>query len=74
MGFFSKEFLGAWSVGLNFVVSIFVGLGIGYFLDRRFGTSPWLTLIFLVFGIAAGFLELWKFAKRGDFGSDGQDK
>lgn len=74
MGFFSKDFLSAWSVGLNFVVSIFVGFGIGYFLDKLFGSSPWLTMIFLVLGIAAGFLELWSFAKRGEFGSDNEDK
>ena len=34
-----------------------VGYGIGYFLDRAFGTH-FLTLIFLLFGIAAGFIEL----------------
>ena len=34
-----------------------VGYAIGYYLDRAFGTH-FLTFIFLLFGIAAGFIEL----------------
>ena len=33
-------------------------LGIGVWLDRKFETAPWLTLIFLGFGIAAGFRNI----------------
>jgi len=29
-------------------------------LDRVFGTSPWLTLTFTLFGIAGGFLNLFR--------------
>lgn len=43
------------SIGIAFVAATFIGLAIGVYLDRYFGTSPWLTIIFLVFGIAAGF-------------------
>lgn len=42
-------------VGLNLVSSTFIGLAMGYWLDRWLGTEPWLLLIFLVLGIAAGF-------------------
>lgn len=42
-------------VGLNLVSATFVGLAIGYWLDRWLGTSPWLLLVFLVLGIVAGF-------------------
>jgi F0F1-type ATP synthase assembly protein I len=34
-----------------------VGYGMGYLLDQAFGTH-FLYLVFLVFGIAAGFLQL----------------
>ncbi len=34
-----------------------VGYGIGYLLDRAFGTS-FLRVVFLVLGIAAGFVQL----------------
>lgn len=47
------------SIGLSVALSIFIGLGIGVYLDRHvFDTTPWLTLIFLVFGIVAGFRNI----------------
>lgn len=47
------------SVGLSVALSIFIGLGIGVWLDRYiFGTTPWLTLIFLVLGIVAGYRNI----------------
>jgi ATP synthase protein I len=36
-----------------------VGYAIGHYLDKAFGTS-WLTLVFLLLGIAAGFVELFR--------------
>ncbi len=72
---FSKEFLQAWTVGLNFVVSIFVGLAIGYYLDKFFKvTAPWLTMLFLIIGIVTGFRELWRFAKKEGNGPNKEDK
>ena len=54
-----REFAYFSSLGLQVALSIFIGLGIGLFLDRRvFGTSPWFTLIFLGLGIAAGFRNI----------------
>jgi ATP synthase protein I len=41
--------------GLMFGACILVGTLLGYWLDRRLGTRPWLTLILMVFGIVAGF-------------------
>ena len=47
------------SLGLSMVLSIFIGLAIGIYLDRRvFHTTPWLTLIFLGLGIIAGFRNI----------------
>ena len=46
------------SLGFSVSLSIFIGLGIGVYLDRRFDTTPWLTLVFLAFGIAAGFRNI----------------
>ncbi len=41
------------------VLSIFIGLAVGIYLDRRvFNTTPWLTLIFLGLGIAAGYRNI----------------
>ena len=46
------------SLGLSVSLSIFIGLAVGIYLDRRFETSPWFTLIFLVIGIIAGFRNI----------------
>jgi ATP synthase protein I len=46
------------SLGFSVALAIFIGLGIGVYLDRRFGTTPWLTLIFLGLGIVAGFRNI----------------
>jgi len=46
------------SLGLSVALSIFIGLAIGVYLDRRFGTNPWCTFIFLGLGIAAGYRNI----------------
>ena len=53
----------AGTMGLHLVSGVLVGLGSGYFLDRWLETGPWLTGIFLLLGIAAGFMNLWADAK-----------
>lgn len=64
-----KQLLEASTVGIQLVLSTFVGFGMGYFLDRFLGTSPWFTAIFLILGIVAGFRELLRVARRQN-GSD----
>lgn len=46
-------------VGIHLVTATFVGLAIGYFLDKWLGTKPVLTIIFLLFGIAAGYKNMY---------------
>jgi ATP synthase protein I len=52
------------SLGISVALAIFIGLGIGVWLDRKLDTSPWLTLIFLAFGIIAGFRNIALVIKR----------
>ncbi len=52
------------SVGLEMGVCVFVGFGVGYFLDREYGTDPLLMLLFLGFGVAAGFRALLRAARQ----------
>ncbi len=52
------------SLGISVSLATFIGLGIGVWLDRKFDTSPWLTLIFLVIGIIAGFRNIARVIKR----------
>lgn len=46
------------SLGLSVSLAIFIGLAVGVYLDRRWDTHPWFTLIFLVLGILAGFRNI----------------
>ena len=47
------------SLGLQVALSIFIGLAVGIWLDRSvFHTTPWLTLVFLLLGIAAGYRNI----------------
>ncbi|GMT43013.1 MAG: hypothetical protein IEMM0002_1424 [bacterium] len=51
-------------VGTQVVVSIFIGFGVGYWLDKRFDTSPVFMLVFSLLGVAAGFLNVYKTLKK----------
>jgi ATP synthase protein I len=46
------------SLGLMLPSSIAVGLFLGYYLDKLFGTEPWLLLSFTLLGIVSGFYSL----------------
>lgn len=52
------------SVGISMVTATLIGLAMGYYLDKWLGTSPWLTLIFLLFGIVAGFRNIFILTDR----------
>jgi ATP synthase protein I len=59
------ESLGIASVmGLQLVSGVVVGFAMGYYLDKFFETKPWLTLIFLVFGIIAGYKNMFREMQR----------
>jgi ATP synthase protein I len=61
----------AGTIGLQLVVSTFIGLAMGYFLDKWLGTSPWLLIVFLILGIVAGFRDVFREAKRLQNKSEG---
>jgi len=46
------------SLGFQIALSIVIGLAAGVYLDRKFGVTPWLTLIGLGLGIAAGYKNI----------------
>lgn len=57
MGFLS-------SLGINMVVSTLIGLAMGHYLDKWLGTAPWMLVIFLIFGIIAGFRNIFILTNR----------
>jgi ATP synthase protein I len=52
------------SVGISFVLAIVLGAGAGYFLMTRFGLGRWVFLLFFVFGVIAGILNVYRTASR----------
>lgn len=59
-----RSLMFASSLGIAMVASILIGLFIGYQLDKWLDTSPWFTLIWLVFGIISGFRNIFILSRR----------
>lgn len=51
-------------MGIHLVSGVIVGMGMGYYLDRYFETKPWLTLVFLILGIIAGYKNMFREMQR----------
>ena len=52
------------SMGISFVLAIFIGVIIGRLLDKWLGTGHWFFFIFQFFGIVAGFRNLYIITNR----------
>jgi len=61
------------TMGISFAVAIAIGVWIGLKLDAWLGTAPWFFFIFLFFGIAAGFRNIYVLAGK-EMRSDGTDE
>ena len=59
-----KQFASYSTLGLEMGLSVAVGVGIGYYLDKWLKTAPWFLIIFIIFGVAAGFRSLYRAVKR----------
>jgi len=70
------------TVGLNMVAATFIGLGMGWFIDNKlwgilgltWQTTPWFTMAFLIMGIIAGFLNIFRIIRaKGGMDDDGDE-
>ena len=52
------------TMGISVAVAIIIGVYVGRLLDRWLGTDPWFFFIFLLFGIIAGFRNIYIIAGR----------
>jgi len=52
------------TIGLEMGLAVAVGVGIGYYIDKWLGTRPLFLIVFLVFGVIAGFRSLYRALKR----------
>jgi len=77
---FFKQLYQVSTIGFTLVISTFVGLAMGYGLDYAMDkwigirTKPWLTILFLILGIIAGFRELYKMAMKPEKDSEPPNK
>jgi ATP synthase protein I len=54
----------AMSAVINLVAAILIFLAIGWFLDRRLNTSPWLLLLGIIIGSILGFYQLVRISSK----------
>jgi ATP synthase protein I len=47
-------------IGLELVVAVVFGLGVGWAFDKYLGTKPWGLIVFVLLGIAAGMLNVYR--------------
>jgi ATP synthase protein I len=52
------------SIGIAMVIAIFACFFVGRWLDRQYGTEPYLTFLLLFIGIVAGFRNIYVLLKR----------
>ena len=49
---------------LEMLFAVVIGALVGYYLDKRYNTQPWLLLLFMLLGIAAAGRALWRDVKK----------
>ena len=54
----------AFKISTELVAAVAVGTIIGFFLDKTFGTKPWLIIIFFFIGVITGIINVIKSAKN----------
>ena len=55
---YASNWLNASIVGIQFPIAMALGYFWGKWMDGLFGTEPWLTIVFSICGIIAGFVNL----------------
>lgn len=53
-------------VGVEMLGGVIGGAGIGWLLDRLLGTNPWLMVVLMLMGFAAGVLNAYRAGKRAE--------
>jgi len=67
--------LGRYSaLGLEMAISVLIGGAIGYYLDKWLGTGPWLMVLWIGIGFAAGVRSLYRAALRSEKALEDNEK
>ena len=62
-----EDLMGAGTLGIELVVSVLIGAGAGYLLDRWLGTEPWILIAGAIVGAIAGFRQTYLFIVKSDW-------
>lgn len=65
---------GPGTLGIEIVLSVAVGLLGGQWLDKKFGASPWFTLIGLAYGLAAASRAVYRALKQANKDAEELDR
>ena len=71
---FVKKMANASSVGTSLAFSIIIGGAMGWWLDNKFHTKPWLFILFFICGVIAGFKNMLYFMKKTDLMDDDENR
>lgn len=64
--FSKKDHAAISSLGMEIAISEILGVGLGYWLDKKFGTLPCWLLVGAVLGCALGFYQVLRAVKNLD--------
>ncbi len=59
-----------WRLAIEMAAGMAVGGIIGWFLDTWLGSRPWLTLVLVLFGVAAGVRNAYRLTQKRSAGPD----
>ena len=68
-----RRYLRFSTVGLELGFAVIIGLVVGQYLDKWLGTEPWLLLLFVIFGMAAGFRSVFRLLKDMNAGNGDEE-
>ena len=54
----------AFKLSAELVSAVTIGTIIGFILDKTFGSTPWLIIIFFFIGVVAGIVNVFRSAKN----------
>lgn len=54
----------AYAAGITLVASVVAFCGLGWFLDKWLGTEPWLLIVGILLGSAAGLFEFVRLSSK----------
>lgn len=62
--FSAQDHVAITTLGLEFAASEILGAGLGFWLDKKYQTSPWLLVTGAVAGFMLGMYIVWRRAKE----------